>query len=37
MEEQGKGKRILIYTGELLLGAIALWLVGYAVYVFAVI
>lgn len=37
MEEQGKGKRVLIYTGQVLLGAMALWLLGYVIYVFAVI
>ena len=37
MEEQGKGKRILILMLRVLLGGVLLWLCGYAVYVFAVI
>lgn len=37
MEEQGKGKRILILSLKVLLGMFVMWLLGYLVYVFAVI
>ena len=37
MEEQGRGKRILVLTLRVILGGVLLWLGGYAIYVFAVI
>lgn len=37
MDDRGKGKKVLKYSGQIMLGAIVLWLLGYAVYVFAVI
>ena len=35
--EQGKGKRILVNVGKVLLSTVVLWLLGYTVYVFALI
>ena len=37
MQGEGKKRRIWVSLAELLIGMIVLWLLGYAVYVFAVI
>lgn len=37
MEGQAKWRKILVLVAEIIGGAIALWLLGYVVYTFAVI
>ena len=37
MQEQVKWKKVLLLIAEIIGGAIALWLLGYVVYTFAVI
>lgn len=37
MSEQGKWKRVLIYSAELIGGIVAAWLLGYVIYAFAMV